>query len=388
MRATLKYSLYRRPQSTNEVAANGFLLKGTLIDIDYVSAGAEIDGISIWFHSTDGFFYWGGGVKAMEGTGFFSWNVLSFETQQAVLASIVNDDAYWLEKNVIGLLGQGVGYKNDETKLGLALSIFVDTKIPSGNLPKTITYTGIEGIPIDVKPVQKIEHHVYTPGGIKNLQPDAGSPMQMGGSVAVNNSKDYGTRSLVLTDNNNNTFLMTCFHVLLDNFKSKGIYPFQGSSPVVANYPSEVKNTTGKKIRKLSVIAGRYTNNYDFALIRMEDNTDLRNAFDSRVFNGFYTSTSIGSLLNKEVSMAGATSIMQKGKVLETKATIFVGSAQIRFDNVIVTEKISMPGDSGAPVIDESNKIVGIIIAGNEIDRSFVLPIHNIIFQQGYTIAI
>jgi hypothetical protein len=388
LKAILKYPLYRRPHPTNEITAIGFLDEGTVLVTEKVVAGKEIDGISIWFHAEDGFFYWGGGMKVMPGEPFVSWNTLPPETQLAVLSSVVNDEAYWIEKKVIGSLGYGMGYKNDDMAAGLALTIFVDAKTPSGNLEKTTSYNGIQDIPIDVKAVEKIEHQEYDPRGIKDLQPDKGSPMQMGGSISLDNSEDYGTRSLVLIDKNNKPFLMTCFHVLLNGFKQKGIFPFPGSNTIIANYPNDKRNSTGKKIRKETVVAGRYAGKYDFALISLSNHTDLMNAFDNRRFNGFHTSDTLPALLHKEVVMAGTTSIMQKGKVLDTKATIFVGAAQIRFENVVVTEKISMPGDSGAPVLDLENMIVGIIIAGNQEDRSYVLPIHNIIFQQGYSLAL
>ena len=379
MKAILIYPLYRRPEPTNKLEAKGYFPEGSVIDIYEITHGAEIEGISIWVHSTDGFYYWGGGLKILQGTGLISWNMLSIEVQQAVLSSVVNDEAYWIEKKVIGSLGYGMGYKNDNEASGLALSIFVDAKISSANLPKTIIYNGIEGIPIDVKPVQRIEHHAFNP--------DSGSPMQMGGSISPENGEDYGTRSLILRDRDNEIYLMTCFHVLLNNFKDQKMFPFPNSPKLKADYPGREKNSLGKKIRKENIVKGLYSVKYDFALVILTDKTDLMNAFDNHFFNGFHTSSSLPSLLNKKITMAGATSNIQEGKVLDAKAKIFVGPEQIPFDNVVVTEKISMPGDSGAPVLDEDKRIVGIIIAGNKEDRSFVLPIYNIVFQQGYSIV-
>ncbi|MBI1780586.1 MAG: trypsin-like peptidase domain-containing protein [Sphingobacteriales bacterium] len=389
MKAILKYPLYRRPQPTNEVDANGYLPKGSVIEVERIYSGKYLDGISIWFYSNDGFYYWGGGLKVPEGEAMLDWESLNEETKSAILSSIINDEAYRIEKKVIGLLGYGMGYKNDNKNEGLALTIFVDAKIPKENFDKTISYTGIKNIPVDIKPVRKIEHQQYVTNGIKDLQPDKGSPMQMGGSISVTDSNDYGTRSFIVRDKNKKAYLMTCFHVLLDRFRSKGQYPFPGNiATIEANYPCKLMNNAGVTLRKEVVVIGKYNNNYDFALITLTDDTDLINAFDNRSFNGFYISDNIQTLLGKELVMGGATSKLQMGKVLETKSTIFVGRENKQFDNVIVTEKISMPGDSGAPVIDDQGMVVGIIIAGSvEEKRSYILPIHNIVFQQGYTIT-
>lgn len=63
MKAILKYSLYRRSQPTNEVEANGYLPKGSVIDVEEVVQGKSIDKISSWYKASDGFYYWGGGIK-------------------------------------------------------------------------------------------------------------------------------------------------------------------------------------------------------------------------------------------------------------------------------------------------------------------------------------
>jgi major intracellular serine protease len=63
MQAILTRNLFRRPQPTNEVAAQGFLDKNSVIDIVETVEGQKIDGISIWHKAADGFFYWGGGVE-------------------------------------------------------------------------------------------------------------------------------------------------------------------------------------------------------------------------------------------------------------------------------------------------------------------------------------
>jgi len=384
MKAILSYSLYRRPKATNEEDAIGYLSAGSVIEVSRIEAGKMLDGISIWFFAEDGFYYWGGGIQNLLGEGFFSWNNLPLDTQHAVLSSIVNDEAYLIEKRVIGSLGYSLGYKNDDISAGLALSIFVGEKTPEENLEKTITYKGILDIPVDVKEAEEIIHDVF-PNIMKQITPDMDIPMQMGGSISLSGSKSVGSRGLIL-EREEKSFLLTCFHVLLGEFIKKGIFPFSGSPNLSAEYPSSQKNPHGVRIRKGQITEGRYDNNSDFALVQLNDEFDLLNAFDNRLFNDFHDSNTREGLLHKNVIMAGAVSIMQQGKVLETDGSVTITKTGMRFRNVVVTEKISAPGDSGGPVVDENNKVVGIIIASDKRNRSYVLPIHNFLILEGYKI--
>ena len=56
---------------------------------------------------------------------------------------------------------------------------------------------------------------------------------------------------------------------------------------------------------------------------------------------------------------------------------------RIRHTNIL-SEMMSMPGDSGAPVIDENGKWVGIVVAGDEKDRTLILPVMYLFTQLGY----
>ena len=385
MKGILIYPLYRRLEPGPGKDPEGFLDKGTVLEITRLIPGDEMEGINLWFQADDGFFYWSGGINMLVDNDTVAWQTLDEKTKMAVLSSIVNDEANQLMRKAIGLLGYGMGYKNDNEIAGLALTVFVDNKTPSENLEKEISYKGVHGIPVDIKPVTKIEHQQYIPGGIRQLRPDDSVPMQMGGSVSVADSQDYGSRGLVLVDKQDKRYLLTCFHVLLNDFKSKKTFPFPESRPIMATYPGATNTTTNDR-KTQPVVSGIYSPKYDFALVSLTDNGDFLNAFDNRRFRGIHTSDTIPSLLGKQVSMAGASSSLQQGKVLDTKVTIFVGPTQAQFDNVIAVEKISIAGDSGAPVIDQDNKVVGIIIAGDPDGRSYVLPVFRIIFQQGYNL--
>lgn len=82
MKAILKYSLYRRPQPTNEVAAAGFLAKDSVIEVEAIVPGKAIDNISLWYKANDGFYYWSGGIQKLQAIGAtkFNFSVDPFHT--------------------------------------------------------------------------------------------------------------------------------------------------------------------------------------------------------------------------------------------------------------------------------------------------------------------
>lgn len=67
MLGTLTKNLFRRPQPDNDSEAHGSLDRNAVIEIVETVEGKMLDGISTWYKASDGFFYWGGGVKIVNG---------------------------------------------------------------------------------------------------------------------------------------------------------------------------------------------------------------------------------------------------------------------------------------------------------------------------------
>ncbi len=379
MKGLLKYPLYKRTTPSNVKEAAGYLEEDSVVELAEMVSGDELDGISLWYRSSDGFFYWGGGLDILPGDPPLVWNGLSEQQQLSVLNSMVNDEGYRIELTAKKAVGHAIGYKNDDSALGLALIIYVENKDATGPLTKTVSYKNIHDIPLDVKETKKIIHNHP-----QSFKPDKALPMQMGGSISRLEGPGFGTRGLVLKKEGR-AYLLTCFHVLLDHIHPETKYPYARSLPCTAEYPSPLQNPYNVKSRKVTVSQGWYNNRRDFALVELGNANDVVNAFNNRLFRGFHTSGTLKGLLNQQVYTAGAVSILKSGKVLETKGSITINQTGMRFDNVIVTEKMSVPGDSGAPVIDSADKVVGIIIASDELYRSYVLPVHGLAVLEGYT---
>ena len=79
--------------------------------------------------------------------------------------------------------------------------------------------------------------------------------------------------------------------------------------------------------------------------------------------------------LDQTVSRASARSGFSTGTVqsIQERISIGVDGGQKDLEDVIITSAISEPGDSGSPVVDESRKVVGVVVAGSQ-TQTVVIP--------------
>lgn len=388
-----KYLNARIDEPSTNASCRFYRNPGDILEIDNVVAGTEIDGNAVWYHcKDDGCFYWSGGGLLNGAEVFGDWNTLADDIQKCLLDSMVNDKQFWLEKKVIGYIGCAWGYKNDDQSRGLALTIFVDQKVNSNTIGETIWYKGYN-VPVDIKETALFHHQYidYNTQGHPDIPvaPDTAHPIEMGGSISIssNETVGYGTRSMLLKNKEGKTCLMTCFHVLLNNFKSAGSFPVNPAKDVSAETPA--KERIPFKVRSinkpLKVIAGRYSNIYDFAVVEIPEGLQFINKFHVNRFSSFYKMEELKSLIHQTVTMAGATSFLQTGKILDVKASLPVNDNHV-CNNVIVAEMMSKGGDSGAPVVDKNGKLVGIIVSGNEKNRTLILPVTYLFSKLHYTL--
>lgn len=117
-----------------------------------------------------------------------------------------------------------------------------------------------------------------------------------------------------------------------------------------------------------------YNEKNDFCLVRLSGN-DLLNRIDDNYFSDFYRFSELQNLERKTLTMCGAKSGKQEAVVTDISGSIKFNSSPVTFQNLIITGKMSLPGDSGAPVIDEHNNLVGIVIGGDKETRTYILPV-------------
>lgn len=367
--------------------SNRVVMPGETIDVTDVIYGDVLNGNGIWYKTASSFYYWSGCFYETS----FSLNVeldnFNEKQQLEILLLVKNQAKPELEKQILDYKGCGVGHKNTNFAKRLCLIVYVDKKIPDKQLGENvlldkILFKGIL-IPTDVIEEPKASHH-YKPNNAVNMEDD--TPPLIGGGIQANGFTSTGTRSIVVKKLKNgktsdyNYFLLTCYHVLLNDMISKGTKTYNGGS-------RSAKIPLKKHAPDCNIAEGRYDSYFDYAAVKLNSNIQVLNDIDSITIKSFYDFDEIASLKGRKVYTIGYESGKQEGKVLSIFNSIPLSPHYQTFDNVIFTEKLSIKGDSGAPVIDcLTNKLIGFIIGGNEIDKSYVLPFYNLNYKQNFNL--
>lgn len=392
-----KYLNARISEASTKATYNFYRSPGDTIEIDNVLVGEEIDGNSIWYHcKDDGCYYWSGGIVEEEFE--ISNNSITNENAIEILTSLQNDRSFYLSKKIVGYKGLGIGYKNGNPQFTLCLIVFVEKKIAEPQLqnsfivPRYIFYKGVK-ITTDVKEVLRPATHGYKDYlNNEKLIPDNNfTPMAIGASISGTNPKvdGYGTRTIKV-NKGIDVFLMSCFHVLFyDKILSEGDCFFNNiNSSRKATFPSPIINSTGKTNFEDSVVEGEISGYYDYSLVKLQNTFEIVNKFENDTIVSFVERKDIKALINVTVTSIGATSYKQSGIITEIRSEILIDCKgfQRKYLDVIVAEKMSMPGDSGAPVVTFDNKLLGYIIGGNKDNVTYILPFYRLFLNKGITI--
>jgi hypothetical protein len=246
----------------------------------------------------------------------------------------------------------------------LAKSNQLDTQ----TIPKYITYQN-HNLPTDV--VEKNEASI-----------DA-SDVQVGDAVWRQGTAAKGTLGIkVYRENVNGSktdFLLSCYHVFCSTELSNGTKVFASS-----NNDSIVAEVNGKEGEIAKVVEGEINAKLDAALSEIKSGVSVDNHL-----KGFLGMPKYGIRLitNQEVidettvfTYGARTKKAISGTVISRAANpkIEVNGEKMQFENVIPVTKISVKGDSGAMVVDDQGKIVGIIFASDS-KTSYIVPILEII---------
>jgi len=73
-------------------------------------------------------------------------------------------------------------------------------------------------------------------------------------------------------------------------------------------------------------------------------------------------------VLGARVRKSGRTTGLTEASVLQTDVTanVIYGNQKLRFINQVMTGPLSRPGDSGSAVVDEQNRLVGVMFSGSD----------------------
>ncbi len=370
-----KYLNSRIGQPSVNAACNFYKNPGDTIEIDNVVFGSEIDGNSIWYRSKDdGCYYWSGGIEEIEFE--IEGLVITDDFLFKIIKDIQKNYFGYFSKTIEGYTGCGIGHKNLKEANGLALAFFVSEKkglkAISKPAPEFILHKGFKII-TDVVEMKGRLHYQKPPVPL-DPDPDNDDPMLIGGKVYQSNYSDYfGTRTLKVAKDNK-SMLLGCFHVMaFSHYNSSSSQAV--SITEIDKITVEIPDQSGGGTVKLNVIEGAFDGNVDYALAELPFSRIIANQLDGTIINRFANALEIEMMWNTQVESLGRVSSLQQGRILYTSSEKKVDSTT--FSNIIITEKISTDGDSGAPVVRD-DLFLGYVFGGDDANYSFLIPAYKL----------
>lgn len=386
-----KYLNARIGSPSTSASCQTYKSPGDVIEADKVMSGTEIDGNAIWFHcSDDDCYYWSGGISEPQDQ-ITDLSTFDDQTQIQIINSLAKANESVWKRTIPGFQGYGTGILHPQSST-LQLLIYVLNPQHPGIIVNTgsMLLKGIK-LPVKIVKVENLFQQNYMEPDRQNIpcmQLDNTAPMYYpGGTISEYNKPGYGSRTLRLYKKNNddsyNCFVMTCFHVLLNNLKDQqGYGPFTVTTAGrKAGVPAK-DNSAMRKSQPCPIVEGYYNSVMDFAVAQIDEKL-MDNQIMGKPVNGYYNYYMLGSLLKKEVFLVGSTSYKQSGIITAIHSLRF-GNNNWAFRNCLIAERISGDGDSGAPVVDSDNKLVGYVIAGDQKTETIILPFFPIFSNTKY----
>lgn len=364
----LSHNVYRRPAATNEATAPGYLPAGSVVDLEEVVFGKELDGSRVWYRAGDGFFYWSGGVRDAEfAVPSLDFGALTDAQQRALCLEAQRHYLPRLKAAFPDLAGLAVNQKqrNGAFLPGHSLLFYVPQKLdsPARRLPASLPFKGF-AIPTDVRET--------LPVGLCRIGQHVGKPgltLGTGGFVAVDATDRY---------------LVTGYHVLCHDLLRDGQKLLL---PNDASYDDrrDVHDAFGTLAHLLGGTMDAFTDSVKARLTR-----PLGNDFsDGTTLNGFVARAALSDAPASPtaVTMLGAaTGDPRTGVVTNLHFDLDIPLIDHSFFNLIEISVPAKHGDSGAPVFTVGTRqLVGIVAATNFVDRSYVIPIETILRRLALT---
>lgn len=373
MKVTAKKFVNARTQEASVNAENPFYIEpGNQIEIKDVVIGTAIDGNAIWYFDVNDFYYWSGGFVE---SGF---ELHVFETQIEIsnrsrqfqfefLASMLPDFIIKYGKDdfkAIGIaeIGGGLGIE-------ISLASHSDIQKYAHLQSNKILFRGYS-VPIQLR--------YQSPFRGNSGFIDYTKPFLMGGSIENEISNNYGTRGLKL-EMQGKTVILTCFHVACYNLMEQRKNSFD-KSLIKIRFPARESNSPVSPATG-NVINGKLGGWFDYALIEVTADMCASKIPGIGWPNDYYQKTELNKLTTGTVlkTFGFISDRIMSGKI--TMPSVASSYAIITYDylhnvklyGLIETEKMSVEGDSGAAVLDQNNKVVGIIIASND-THSLIMP--------------
>lgn len=213
------------------------------------------------------------------------------------------------------------------------------------------------------------------------------TPIPPGVNIGVSKSKHWGTITCVVLKHGKK-MLMTNNHVLTADGGAVGDRVWQGGG--IMRGVSPEKQFFGKATQIIPVRSQPVVNEVDIGLVEIDNQGLIVPGIP--ISDGAYEPCIIpkgvsGVQKHSRVKKSGARSGFTEGIVMATNATLAVNyrGEDMVFKNLIITEIMGIPGDSGSLGLDTNNKAFGVLFAGSPVLTAFI-PISPCLEKLGCTL--
>ena len=299
-------------------------------------------------------------------------------------------------KTFSGIQSVKIDYKKTGTKniarLCLVFQVKEKEKTPATEIPTEIKYQSDDGrlflLPTDVESVGETINHVTTCEVDQVKRP--------GCSVGRDSIVENGAGTIGLkvfrpnTNGGKDFFILSCYHVLCAEELNNGITDFKNSQStnrlvVSPAHEDGFPSTMGE------VQEGLISDKIDAAIARL----NVPNTLSAGIADMGNAPLTIRQVSQEDenrltVKLSGRTSGFRSGDVIDSCTFVSINYPVIgtkKIHDVIMTTKMSDPGDSGACVLDLFDGVIGLIVASNS-KYSYVIPIKTILDKDNLNINI
>lgn len=297
-------------------------------------------------------------------------------------------------KNVVGV---GIGYKNvgGDTTKGAAYVVYVEKKLPPAELSRSqIVPRQIDGLDTDVVEIGVVK--------MLGLRTSRGRPCQPGMSIGHYQST-AGTLGAVVRDKKTKELMVLSNNHVLANGSSVQETKAKPGDPILQPGPYDggtMKDRIGVLHRYVPLLKNVSKSDCPVASAVASGGTRLlrlvKRDYEIRFYKSYATENTVDCALAKldaadlvnpaileigeisgvadikagqKVQKSGRTTGLTRGIIKSISTTLQVEMKEeekIWFSDQVVTDMASQPGDSGALILDEDRKVVGLLFAGSD----------------------
>jgi hypothetical protein len=307
--------------------------------------------------------------------------------------AIVNNFERWKVLYNVVAVAHGKKYSDGNLVSSNALVFIPPIKLVEGQaefnlIPKGILYTASNGVtynlPTDVRPAGG---RFTAVGQTPALLCDRDIPKRPGCSISRKDvNDDTGTLGLKVFKGVN-AYVLSCYHVLCAPELALGRLTFSAQTQVGSNRivsPSREDSNGGSELG--SVEDGELNNMLDGAIMAVDGTISISNkicSLDRRPGEPLEVVKKHADMHHAVISV-GRTSGILKGAIefhsspCDVDYVINGKVKTITFQQIILTDQLALPGDSGAAVTDNDNNVIGILVASTK-QMSCVIPIQRLL---------